>query len=156
MREALTHARLLEVLFYDKQTGVFTRKASGRVVGSDNGNGYLKISIDDTQHRAHRLAMYYVTGEWPTDQVDHIDGNRSNNVWVNLRQLNGQENTHNQRGPHKTGTTGFLGVRAHKGRFHAVIAVDRKRKHLGTFDTAESAHAAYVAAKRQNHSSCTI
>lgn len=163
-KTSLTCDRLREVLHYNLQTGTFTRikggsgkgASRGSIAGYDHGQGYIRISVDGEAYRAHRLAFLCVTGKWPAHEVDHINGIRSDNRWENLRELTGGENTHNQRKPHRNGSTGFLGVRAFEGKYRAAIGVNGARIHLGTFDTPQLAHAAYVAAKRELHSSCTI
>lgn len=165
----LSQERLKALLRYDQRTGVFSRfiitdpqHRIGEAVGRSHGDGYLKAHIDGAVYRMHRLAWLYMTGEWPDGEVDHINGVRSDNRWVNLRDVTRSGNAHNQRKPHRNGSTGFLGVRAlrhHRPgpkRFTAVIAVSGKRKHLGVFDTPEQAHAAYVAAKRRLHKTCTL
>jgi len=156
--------RLRELLQYSPHSGLFVRRRSisgrnarkGAVAGCDNGQGYIVISVDRCVYRAHRLAFLYMTGHWPTDEVDHINGIRSDNRWSNLRNASTQENTHNQRTPQRNGSTGFLGVRFYGGKFRAAIGLDGVRRHLGTFPSAELAHAAYLAAKRKLHSNCTI
>lgn len=153
----LTAERLREVLDYDPDTGVFTRKVRtgnvkiGDVAGSFNGKGYIRIGIDGRLHRAHRLAWLYVTGEWPKDQIDHINGDRGDNRLANLREVNNAENQHNLRKARADNTTGFLGVSPRYGKFRAYIMVDGKNKHLGCFPTPEAAHAAYLEAKRGLH-----
>ena len=160
----LTAARLRELLVYDPTTGIFTRSASvigpgrkvGRVAGSDNGQGYIKLAVDGRFYRAHRLAFLYMTGSWPLGEVDHINGVRSDNRWGNLRDVSGADNTHNQRLPHKNNTSGFLGVRRSGRKFRAFIGSNNARIYLGVFDTPELAHFAYLEAKRRIHASCTI
>lgn len=165
----LSHRRLLDLLHYDPETGIFTRLVCtssqhrvGEAVGRSHGNGYLKTPVDGAVFKMHRLAWFYMTGAWPKDKVDHINGERADNRWSNLREVSGAENAHNQRRPHRSGSTGFLGVRAFRHhmpgpkRYTAVIALDGKRRHLGVFYTPEEAHVAYVSAKRKLHSTCTI
>ena len=84
--KSLTAERLREVLDYDPDTGVFTRKVRtassvkvGDVAGSLNGKGYIRIRVDGRLYFAHRLAWLYVHGEWPVDQVDHINGIKNDN-----------------------------------------------------------------------------
>lgn len=161
----LTAERLRELLHYDPKTGIFARRTSissrsraGDKVGFSHGNGYLKTLIDGVSFRMHRLAWLYMKGEWPKDQIDHRNTVRSDNRWDNLRELTGRENTHNQRKPHKNNSTGFLGVkRSRRGhRFTAAIGLNGVRRHIGSFATAEKAHAAYVITKRKLHSSSTL
>jgi hypothetical protein len=158
----LTQARLRELLTYDPATGIFTRCVgrggvrAGSVAGcvwEKGANGpYLRISIDGRQYSAHRLAFLWITGEFPPDDVDHIDGDGLNNRLGNLRAATRTQNLANRR-RHKNNTSGFKGVSFHKRerRFRAKIQVGGKTQNLGSFDTAESAHAAYCAAAEKTH-----
>jgi HNH endonuclease len=88
----LTAERLRERLHYDAETGVFTRRVgssnarAGDVAGSVHSTGYVRISIDGGKYTAHCLAWFYVHGVWPSDQIDHINRNRSDNRIANLRE----------------------------------------------------------------------
>lgn len=147
----LTHQRLTEALKYDPLTGLFTR--DGKVAGSLNKDGYVQISLDRERHRAHRLAWFYVTGEWPVDQIDHRNGARADNRWDNLREATSIENLQNLRAARSDNAVGLLGVDFHKKaqRWRTQIRVNKKKVHIGYFDTPEEAHAAYLAAKREHH-----
>ena len=163
-----TAEKLRELLHYDPETGVFTRRvqtggrygaAVGTVAGTLIDAGYVMISVMSKQYRAHRLAWLYVTGEWPAGEVDHRDGVRANNAWKNLRDVPPTTNRQNQRRAMSNSKTGLLGASysARDRRFVARIKdAAGKYRSLGGFDTAEQAHAAYVSAKRQLHAGCTI
>lgn len=154
----LTAERLRELLAYDPNTGVFTwrlgrgRVKAGYVAGAPNGKGYLLIKIDGKNHKAHRLAWLYMHGEWPSSEIDHKDRVKTNNRIQNLRAVTRSENSQNKTLP-KNNTSKFRGVYWHKRdrRWVAKIAINGKRKHLGHFDTAESASAAYLDAAAQMH-----
>lgn len=91
----LTHARLREKVVYDHETGKFTHLGRRRPkVGQFDKDGYVKISIDEVKHQAHRLAWLYMTGSYPPVdmQVDHINGIRDDNRWCNLRLATHAEN----------------------------------------------------------------
>lgn len=163
MKVALTQTRLQEVLRYDPETGVFTWLVKrgggpgvGTVAGAADKDGRRSIRVDGVMHWAHRLAWLWMTGSWPTAEVDHRDTDPANNRWSNLRELSRAGNCQNHREPFKNNTTGFLGVSAKGPSFVAGIKVDGKRRHLGTYPTAAAAHEAYVAAKRQLHEGCTL
>lgn len=155
----LTQARLKEVLDYDPDTGIFTAKLTrgnclaGRTVGCDNGGGYLKISIDNRVYFAHRLAWLFMTGEWPTFEIDHINGVRTDNRWCNLRRTCREHNVQNIGGPRSDNTSGYLGVcwNTRRGKWVAQIKAFGKHHHLGYFPTPELAHAAYLKAKDELH-----
>lgn len=156
MATELTQARLKEVLRYDPDSGVFTRLAgSSQFAGLPAGgrrSGYVVIVIDGARYYAHRLAFLYVTGHFPTSDVDHRDGNRLNNAWANLRSATRSEN--NQNLPVRNdNTSGHVGVSLCKqtGRWAAYINTKGKRFFLGRFDTQEEASAARREAKCRLH-----
>jgi hypothetical protein len=175
--KALTAARLRELLTYDPSTGVFrwlpraaedgsslheinrwnTRYAH-TVAGTLKPDGYMRIKVDGFPYSSHRLAFLYVTGAWPQFEVDHINGDRADNRWENLRDVTANTNQQNVRGARCTSRTGVLGVsRVTKGQgYLARISLGGKRVHLGCFPTQEAAHDAYLAAKRKLHEGCTL
>lgn len=137
---------------YDPETGVFTSRKTGRTTGSVNDRGYVRIRIGRRLCKAHRMAWLYMTGEWPPEQIDHINGDRADNRWANLRAVDGYTNMQNQRRAQRHNKVGLLGVqKTRNGKFKARINVRWRRFELGTFETAEEAHAAYMAAKRIYH-----
>jgi hypothetical protein len=91
-QDKLAAERLRERLRYDGGTGVFTRRVgsgharAGEIAGSVHSTGYVRIGIDGGKYTAHRLAWLYVHGVWPSDQIDHINRNRSDNRIANLRE----------------------------------------------------------------------
>jgi hypothetical protein len=160
----LTAQRLRELLHYDPATGVFTRNTSsgtrwkaGQIAGSVT-EGYWAIRVDGRLYKSHRLAWLYVYGHWPFEQIDHIDGNCSNNAISNLRDVSNAANQQNLHGAHRDSASGLLGVFFHKERslWVAKICVNGKPLHLGRFTSAEEAHHAYIAAKRKYHASSTL
>lgn len=149
----LTVGRLRELLHYDPETGVFTRRVdirgggrNGTVAGSNHNAGYLSITIDGRQYLAHRLAWFYVTGRWPVVDIDHIDRDRRNNRWANLREATRSQNMANT-GRRRDNKSGFKGVSRHvqTGRWQAHSSGGGRTVYLGLFDSAEEAHRAYVA-----------
>lgn len=97
-----------------------------------------------------------MTGELPEHDVDHENGNRIDNRWHNLRKVTRGQNMQNLKGAHKDNSTGLLGVMRHRDNYQARIMKDGIKHYLGDFDTAESAHKAYLAAKRQLHEMGTL
>jgi hypothetical protein len=102
--DELTAARLRELLHYDPETGAWTRLVSTsnhRARVGDNAGGvtgtYVKIRVDVRQYPAHRLAWLYMTGAWPKHEIDHINGDRLDNRWCNLRPANDAEQARNKR-----------------------------------------------------------
>lgn len=161
----MNQIELKQLLWYDKHTGIF-RWRHGRKYGlikpwSEAGwsdGGYIRIQIGSKPYLAHRLAWLYEQGEWPAQDVDHINGNRSDNRICNLRDVARQTNAQNRREAPKGSTSKMLGVSRHRNtdKWVAGIYVQGKRKHLGVFDTAEQAQAAYLDAKRKLHEGCTV
>ena len=155
---------LRKSLDYNSETGEFRWKVSaGRVrAGSPAGtvqpNGRLYIQFQGKLYFAHRLAWLLTYGKWPDEMIDHLDGNPLNNRISNLRDVSRSVNNQNQREAGSDNSTGFLGVSFPKraGKFRSRIMLNGKLKHLGYFPTAELAHAAYLAAKREIHEGCTI
>ncbi len=92
-----------------------------------------------------------MTGEWPENEVDHEDLDKSNDRWANLRLATHAQNQTNSR-PRRHNRAGLKGVSIAKGgRYQAKISVNGKTVHLGHFDTAVSAHSAYCEAARNQH-----
>ena len=108
--------------------------------------------------RAHRLAWALHTGGWPKGEIDHIDGDESNNRIVNLRDVSKSVNQQNKRLPRVDSKSGFIGVCWHKGggKWSAQITVHGKSIYLGLFSDPAEAHSTYIAAKRRLHAGCTI
>jgi hypothetical protein len=149
----ITAERLRELLHYDPETGVFTWRLPRRGVragyeaGASRSDGYRRIQVDGRVIYAHRLAWPYMTGEWPDAEIDHINGDPSDNRIVNLRPATRSQNSANGRKP-SDNTSGLKGVSWHaRGRkWRAQIVVNGKCRHLGLFDCPAAAHAAYLAA----------
>lgn len=160
MGDSLTQTHLKEWLHYARETGVFTWRARpsnrvsiGAVAGSlSQARGYWTIYIGGRNYQAHRLAWLYVTGDWPVAQIDHVNGAREDNRFVNLREASPAENRQNT-GLNRNNTSGFVGVSFDKakGKWRATIWVGYVQQHLGRFDTPEAAYTAYLAAKAQHH-----
>ena len=162
----ITLTQLRAILHYDPETGIFTwrvktcrKVVAGAVAGYMKPEGYTVIRINKISYRASRLAWFYVTGEQPLYDIDHIDGNPRNNIFTNLRDVTTAGNIQNQKRAHSRNKTGgFLGVSKLKSskRWRARICTNGVQTVIGWFDTPEEAHQAYLNAKRLNHSTCTI
>jgi hypothetical protein len=151
----LTHAILLEVLHYDELSGLFIRKVSvrgqsvGTIAGGLNGDGYITVDVNGASYLAHRLAVFYMTGEWPISLVDHENFDRSDNRWKNIRHANFNQNNHRRIiAPNATGFRGVTFIKT-SGRWRAKISVQKTTVHLGVFPTAEEAHRAYADAAKK-------
>ncbi len=155
---SLTIERLRECLSYDSNTGVFTWLLSGAgwvrpgdVAGWES-HGYRRIHIDKKYYYAHRIAWFYIHGEWPKEQIDHIDGDRCNNRIVNLRAATNSENAYNKKMTRRN-TSGHKGVYFHKAakKWTAMIRSKSGHIYLGLYKTKELAHAAYADAAMKYH-----
>ena len=93
-KELITHDRLLSILSYDKESGKF-RRYKGKPVASGANTEYVRIKVDGYDYYAHRLAWFYVYGEWPT-MIDHINRDKHDNRIVNLREATYSENSLNR------------------------------------------------------------
>jgi hypothetical protein len=156
METLLLQSDLKDLIHYCQDTGVFKWKKSRRgiktnvALGCDNGFGYLRITVLGKSYYAHRLAWFYVHGVW-ADEIDHINGIKSDNRICNLRNVNRQENATNKHGAQKNSKTKVLGVSPHKrsGKWQAHICVAKQRKYLGLFDDINEAHKAYLIEKER-------
>lgn len=156
MKRELTLERLKQVYIYDPDTGDFFRleetnshKGKAKVgdrAGSKSGGKYLRIGIDGRVYLAHRLAWFYMTGEWPENGVDHIDLEPLHNWWSNLRAATQSQNAANTR-RRRDNTSGFKGVcKTASDTWQAVIWVKGKKHCIGTYQTPHEAFEAYKKA----------
>lgn len=161
-QHALTQGQLLARLDYDPLTGVFTHKGVGRgarplgrVAGSRSTKGYVDIEIFGVTFRAHRLAWLAVHGEFPACEIDHINGDKTDNRIANLRAVTTAENCQNQHGARRNSTSGVRGVYRNQGKWQAAITVQRRRINLGRYERLEDAERAYLDAKKVYHPTST-
>lgn len=132
---------------YNPETGE-VKGIKGTAI-TKKGRGYIRCQVCDNGKKhnlfGHRLAWYLYYGELPKNQIDHIDGDKTNNRIENLRDV-----THQVNGWNRLKAKGYSW---HKGRekFISHITLNKKLIHLGFFDTAEQARAAYLEAKEKYH-----
>ena len=159
-----------DLLNYDAETGLFTWRVRDRKYFSSEGrwrywnqhfpgtpalatlrgkDGYFFGLLLKKGYLAHRIAWLHHTGDWPAEDIDHINHNRSDNRICNLRAATRQQNRQNQSVPN-TNKTGTVGVSwFHRtNRWRAFINLDRKQIHLGYFKRREDADAARKAAEQ--------
>lgn len=143
--------RVLELLDYDRESGLFTWRVSrgpliaGSVAGNENTSGHIQIQIDGRAYLAHRLAWLIVSGQWPQppNEIDHRDTDKQNNRWSNLREATRSQNRMNTRRV-STNTSGFKGAQYFSpGKWRAILKKDGKTVSLGLHNSPEEAHAAY-------------
>lgn len=152
----LTQEVLRELVNYEPETGRFTWKASrpacrpGDECGRISSHGYREIGILGKLHHAHRLAVLYMTGHMPSHSVDHINRNRQDNRWCNLRCATQSENMANVV-VRKNNTSGVSGVTwdASRKKWRAQIRLNGRKKNLGRFNDLAAAEAAVKTAARE-------
>ena len=146
----ITIERLRYLVKYSKTTGVLTSAVDrhlcpvGKILGYPTSTGYRRVVLDYEEYLIHRLAWFYVTGAWPAQHIDHIDGVRDNNRWRNLRDVSCLANSQNKRG---VGVTQY----GRSPGFIARIGHDNRVHYLGTYPTKEAAQLAYLRAKKRLH-----
>lgn len=162
-KEKITQQRLKELLSYDPSTGIFTRLVCrykskiGTPMKGSNSHGWIYLLVDKKTYPAHHLAWLYCYGEFPSPMIDHIDGDSRNNRIANLRVATKCINMQNIRKPY-AGEELPLGVtKKSKYKYRAQIRPENgKNVYIGSFNTPEEAHEAYLKAKRDLHRGCTI
>ncbi|HEX3401933.1 MAG TPA: HNH endonuclease [Acetobacteraceae bacterium] len=125
---------------------------AGRRAGARKDLGYIVIRIDYRLYRAHRLVWLYVHGRWPEGEIDHINGDPSDNRWANLRLATSSNQKMNAR-LRPDNTSGIKGVWYDKRRsaWVAEIWVNGKKHHIGQFATLLEAKGARIAAAHRLH-----
>lgn len=154
----ITQKDLKQYLEYLPETGEFfankksINRPAGRKLGTVHSTGYVVIRIKDKLYKAHRLAWLYMTGEFPGNVIDHINRDKKDNRFVNLRDVTRSDNSENN--PIKrSNSSGFVGVSwyAPTKKWRARIMYGYKGKHLGYFQTPQEAHEAYCVAAKKYH-----
>lgn len=160
MADVLTAERLREVLSYDAETGAFRWKEQlaprgkiGMIAGNvADATRRRTIRIDKKLYLEHRLVWLFVHGRWPTNQIDHIDGDPGNNRLANLREATQSQNNFNQ-GLRRNNSSGIKGVSwdAARKKWAARISANGKVRALGRFETKEDAARAHHFAALTYH-----
>lgn len=153
--DQITQEKALAVLHYDPATGSMTWKvargrcAAGTLAGYAAHNGYIGVRLFGRCYYAHRIAFLCMEGRHPL-AVDHINGDRSDNRWSNLREVTRSENARNMKRP-DTNKSGVVGVfwNAGKGKWTARIKLHQRTSHLGDFDNLQDATDARRAAEAE-------
>lgn len=163
----LTQQRLRELLDYDPITGCFWWREQEATNSSANGprnrwaeqeagattvQGYRIVSVDNERFRACRLAWLYMTGEWPTNDIDHRNGNQADDRWENLRSATKAQNMQNakMRADNKSGARG-VSWNKRKQKWHVRVNADGMMYHCGYFDDFDKAVAVRDAKAIQLH-----
>jgi len=159
MTSKIDSETLRTLLRYSRKTGLFTWLVTrgrfakpGRIAGWINGNGYRVIEIFGQQYYTSRLAWFYVTGSWPTHEIDHKNRIRSDDRWANLREATRSQQRGNIRLPstNKSGMRGVCRSRA-PNKWIAQINENGRKIYLGTYQTKLAAYTAYRNAARAHY-----
>lgn len=146
----LTHKALKGEVEYKPLTGLFYRLKTHRTVKagdvaggihqlSQHPKSYIRIGVLGKYYSAHRLAWFYMTGQWPVRDIDHINQDSLDNRWANLRECSHQENGQNQK-KYTNNTSGTTGVHLRSsGKWRARIFYKGKHINLGNFDSFDAA-----------------
>ncbi len=154
--------RVLASFSYDADSGEIVRTAKGggsSVVGAiatqRDANGYLTLTCGGVRYYGHRVAWLFAHGNWPDGQIDHINGNRSDNRLVNLRVVSNRLNSHNRK---PFGGRAHIGVSfdARKRKWKAEIMHLGRHKFLGYRATPDEAYKLYLAAKPLIHEGTVV
>ena len=163
-QKMITQERLKELVSYNPETGVFVwisnngmKAKAGNIAGRIGAYGYSVFSVDGRVYFAHRLAWLYINGEFPRNNIDHLNGVRDDNRIANLRDVTQQINCQNHRkqNGNKKELIGACFDKA-TGKYKAQIMHNGVNFHIGRFDTQEQAHMAYVETKRSIHAGSTL
>lgn len=153
----ISQDELFEWLSYSPETGKFTwlkrpsnRVKVGDIAGTKMTLGCISISIKNQSFTGHRLAWYYMTGDIPDKEIDHINMVRDDNRWENLRIATKKQNTEN-RVIISSNTSGFTGVYwvGKYGKWLAKIVHNQKQYHIGYFDNKIDAARARAKAEKE-------
>lgn len=118
------------------------RYAGKRALGCRSNTGHLTGTINKKHFKAHRVAWAIVHGYWPDFEIDHINGNPSDNRICNLREATRTQNAQNVP-KRKGGLSKYRGVSRDRNKWRALIHANGVPTYLGSFDTEEKAAIAY-------------
>lgn len=146
---------LLKLLFhYEPASGLLIWKIPygankigdhvGYQIARKHGTTPLYVWFGGHQYSVHVLIWIWMTGVPPAVEIDHENRNNNDNRWDNLREATRSQNQSNTN-IYTTNKSGCRGVHLLQGRWRAMISIDGKNRHLGYFDTAEDAAAAWKA-----------
>ncbi len=153
----MTQEELRRLVEYCPRTGQFFWKVAtgsgspGKAAGCLCSDGYVRIKVRKL-YLASRLAWFYMTGEWPKEQIDHKNGIKHDNSWRNLREATAGQNIAN-RGKQSNNRSGFKGVHFcnRNKKWIARIGRDGATHYIGSFDDLEMAARAYADALPRYH-----
>ena len=150
-------SKLSEVLRYEPKTGFLFwtdrahKSVKNKQAGTPNHRGYIIVLFQGKPYKAHRLAWLLTHGDWPSQMIDHIDGNPSNNAISNLRDVDNKTNQCNRHRARTDSKSGLMGASPFRNKWKAQIKRNGVIKYLGLYDTAIEAHEAYKLEKNHDH-----
>lgn len=127
-----------------------TRFAGKEAFTSVDGGGYRSGRIFNKTYRAHRVIWAMQTGAWPEDEVDHINGDRADNRWSNLREATHSQNLKNRK-LHLSSPVGVTGIGRKRGKWRARITHNGIQIHIGTYHRIEDAISARLEMSAKLH-----
>lgn len=148
----ITQERLKELFSYCPDSGVITRLSSNKAAGCISVRGYWAIKIDGVLYKSHRLAFLYMLGEFPL-ATDHINGDKLDNRWCNLRNVDQAENCKNRRLGDDS-LSGVIGVtwNIRNKNWRVRISANKREFNLGSYsDLFEAACARKSAERKYNY-----
>ena len=160
MSREVTKELLHDFLDYDPISGALRWKVfrggkakAGTLAGALDHEGYRLVSLYNKTYKAHRLIWLMMTGAWPEGVIDHIDRNKDNNSFSNLRDCSHSDNKHNTVSSAKRKSI-YQGVYidSRSGKPSACIRLNGKATYVGSFNTEEEAYAAYLSIKEKHYS----
>jgi hypothetical protein len=150
----LTYEEVKEMFDCDPEKGILIwkncssiRPLNGTIAGNLQSSGYVVVQIKAKDYRYHRVIWLLVTGKWPENQIDHINGIRNDNRFCNLREATQSQNGANTLS--RSNSSGYKGVTKTRKKWVARISLNNKRMTIGRYNTPEEAHAAYVAKAKE-------
>lgn len=137
-----------DLVHYDPDTGIM-RWPGGKQVGTITNVGYRQVTIQGKKYQASRLAFAYMTEKWP-EFMDHINHNKSDDRWVNLRDVSHSTNMKNL-STRQSNKSGYNGVRWHESRkkWQVQVGYNGSTKHVGYYPKLEDAISARKVAEKR-------
>lgn len=127
----------------------------GKVAGTVMADGrYVMIKVSSIGFLGHILAWLYMTGEFPTVELDHEDGNGLNNKWLNIRPATRSRN--NQNRVSKNNRHGVQGVLTRNGKFYGRVRLNKKSYVTADYLTVEEAGAAVAVLRHKLHAEFAV
>lgn len=146
----LTQEKLKELIDYNQETGIFTNKVTrnsravkGAQLNPKNHGRYGVVTINKIKYRLHRLAWFYVYGIWPENQIDHINGDTTDNRICNLRDATNQQNQYNSKVINKSSKFKGVHFESFTNKWKVQIRINKKQVTIGRYKTEVEAAKAY-------------